>query len=206
METTDNNNAGMRDFARVKIEGHILIKDGETGEILRDKHNAIHYENFSNAIALSMADFSSGVIEEMHFGNGGSVVSATGTISYFPPNVTGINATLYNDTYFKVVNNRSSRYTDNPATTNITTNHVTGNTYTDIIVLCTLNYGEPAGQEAFDTATTVNSTYTFDEIGLETYDATTGIKRLLTHVIFNPVQKALNRVIEIIYTIRISMV
>jgi hypothetical protein len=206
METIDNNNAGMREFGRVKIDGHLLIKDGETGEILRDKHNAIHYENFSNAIALSMADFSSGVIEEMHFGNGGSVVSATGTISYFPPNTTGLTADLYNDTYFKIVDNRSARYSDNPATTNITTNHVTGNTYTDIIVLCTLNYGEPADQEAFDTATTVNSTYTFDEIGLKTYDPNTGIKRLLTHVIFNPVQKALNRVIEVIYTIRISMV
>lgn len=194
------------DASKIKVEGHVLIRDKETKEVLRDKHNAIHYENFSNAIALSLADFSSGVIEEMHFGNGGSVVSATGTISYFSPNTTGLSADLYNDTYFKVVNNRSARFTDDPTQTNITTNHTAGNTYTDVIVTCTLNYGEPSGQDAFDSATQTNATYTFDEIGLKSYDPTTGVKRLLTHVIFNPFQKSLNRVIEVIYTVRISMV
>lgn len=206
MDTLNNNNAGMRDDARVKIKGHVLLRDAVTKEVLRDKWNAIHYENFSNAIALSMADYTTGVIEEMHFGNGGSVVSATGTISYFSPNTTGLDADLYNDTYYKVVNNRSARFTDDATTTNIVTNHIAGNTYTDIIVTCTLNYGEPADQQAFDSATQTNSQYTFDEIGLKTYDPNTGVRRLLTHVIFNPFQKALNRVIEVIYTIRISMV
>jgi hypothetical protein len=196
----------MEEASKIKAEGHVLIRDKETKETLVDKKNAIHYENFSNAIALSLADFSSGVIEEMHFGNGGSVVSATGTISYFSPNTTGLSADLYNDTYFKVVNNRSARFTDDPTQTNITTNHTAGNTYTDVIVTCTLNYGEPSGQDAFDSATQTNATYTFDEIGLKSYDPTTGVKRLLTHVIFNPFQKSLNRVIEVIYTIRISMV
>jgi hypothetical protein len=206
MATPDNSNTGLHDCARLKIEGHVLIRDAETKEVFRDKHNSIHYENFSNAIALSMADFSTGVIEEMHFGNGGSVVSATGTISYFSPNITGLTATLYNDTYYKIVNNRSARYTDDPTTTNVTTNHIAGNTYTDIIVTCTLNYGEPPDQDAFDSATQTNAQYTFDEIGLMTYDPTTSVRRLLTHVIFNPFQKALNRVIEVIYTVRISMV
>jgi hypothetical protein len=206
METQNNNNAGLHDCARLKIEGHVLVRDAETKEVYRDKHNAIHYENFSNAIALSMADFTTGVIEEMHFGNGGSVVSAVGTISYYTPNITGLDADLYNDTYYKIVNNRSARFTDDATKTNIVTNHIAGNTYTDIIVTCTLNYGEPADQEAFDSATQVNTQYTFDEIGLKTYDPNTNVRRLLTHVIFNPFQKALNRVIEVIYTVRISMV
>jgi hypothetical protein len=156
------------DLARVETFGHVLVRDitDPTPEIIVDQWNAIHYENFSNAIALAMADFSTGVIEEMHFGNGGSVTSATGTISYYSPNTTGLDADLYNDTYFKVVNNRSARFTDDPTKTNITTNHITGNTYTDIIVTCTLNYGEPAGQEAFDTVTQTNAKYTFDELGL----------------------------------------
>lgn len=196
------------EMAGVKSFGHILIRDitDPTPVVLEDKFNAIHYENFSNAIALSLADYPNGVIEEMHFGNGGSVISATGTISYYPPNVTGLTADLYNDTYFKVVNNRSSRFTDDPNLTNIVTNHIAGNTYTDIIITCTLNYGEPSAQDAFDTADQTNATYTFDELGLKTYDATTGIKRLITHVIFNPIQKSLNRIIEIIYTVRIAMV
>jgi hypothetical protein len=197
------------DQANVETFGHVLIRDitdPMDPEVLVDKHNAIHYENFSNAIALAMADFSTGVIEEMHFGNGGSVTSATGTISYYTPNTTGLDADLYNDTYFKVVNNRSARFTDDASKTNVTTNHITGNTYTDIIVTCTLNYGEPSGQDAFDNATQTNATYTFDELGLKTYDPNTGVKRLLTHVIFNPFQKSLNRIIEVIYTVRIAMV
>jgi hypothetical protein len=192
-----------------KMFGHVLIKDitdQNNPEVLVDQMNAIHFENMSNAIALSLADFPNGFIEEMHFGNGGSVVSATGTISYYPPNVTGLTADLYDDTFYKVVNNRSPLFTDNPDLTNITTNHITGNTYTDIIITCTLNYGEPSAQEVFDTAVEVNGTYTFDEMGLKTYDATTGIRRLLTHVIFNPIQKSLNRIIEIIYTVRIALV
>jgi hypothetical protein len=71
-----------------------------------------------------------------------------------------------------------------------------------------LDYGEPADQDAFDNATTTDGIYTFDELGLMANYGTNSdgdvIKRLLTHVIFHPVQKSLNRQIQIDYTVRIQ--
>jgi hypothetical protein len=54
------------------IQGHIKIFDPESGQVYVDKNNAIHYENFSEALAKSIANRSTGFIEEMHFGNGGT--------------------------------------------------------------------------------------------------------------------------------------
>ena len=43
----------------------------------------------------------------------------------------------------------------------------------------------------------------FDELGLTSY-ASSGTGKLLTHVIFHPVQKSLNRLIQIDYTVRVQ--
>jgi hypothetical protein len=87
--------------------------------------------------------------------------------------------------------------------------HIPGNSYTDIIISCLLDYGEPATQSAFDNSTALNDTYTFDELGIvaKSLDGTSGLSStglLLTHVIFHPVQKSLNRLIQIDYTVRIQ--
>lgn len=195
----------MIDKARLQVEGHVVIRYIDTGEILLDRHNDIHKENFSEATALALANYDRGVIEEMHFGNGGSVVTSTGEITYGLPQVTGQNADLYNPTYYKVVNDRSSRFSSDSIKVNIKTNHISSTTYTDIVVTCTLDYSEPSDQQAFDNATSDDGVYIFDELGLKSYDSDTGIKRLLTHVVFHPVQKALNRAIEVVYTVRIAM-
>ena len=68
------------------IRGHIKIFDPETKEILVDKPNAIHYENFSIALARSISNQGQGWISEMCFGNGGSRVDPTGIITYLTPN------------------------------------------------------------------------------------------------------------------------
>mgnify|MGYP003320693082 CR=1 FL=1 len=86
----------------------------------------------------------------------------------------------------------------------ITTAHTNGTTYTDVIVTALLDFGEPAGQSAFDNTTTLNDTFVFDEIGLFSWEGSAGEGNLLTHVIFHPVQKSLNRLIQIDYTIRIQ--
>jgi hypothetical protein len=75
--------------------------------------------------------------------------------------------------------------------------------YTDILVSALLDYGEPNNQEAFDTATDPDSLYVFDELGLRSFSPT-GTGRLITHVIFHPVQKSLNRLIQIDYTVRVQ--
>lgn len=189
-----------------KFKGHVLIRDANTGEVLLDKSNAIHFENMSVAVARGLAGRPNGNIHEMHFGSGGSAVSGTGAITYYPPNVTGANADLYNPTYFKVVNDQSSLNTD-PSKNFIEVRHVVGSVYSDIVITCTLDYSEPSGQEAFDDSTDIEAPFVFDELGLKTYDPSgPGNGQLLTHVIFNPIQKSLNRLIEVVYTIRVSIV
>jgi hypothetical protein len=191
-----------KDMTGVHIEGHIKIHNPETGEVFINKRNAIHYENMSVALAQSLANSGQGFIYEMAFGNGGTAVDPTGIITYLTPNSSGSNASLYNQTYAKVVDDRSSNNVD-PTRNFLETRHVTGTNYTDVFVTCLLDYGEPSGQQAFDTATDTNSLYVFDELGLKSYSST-GNSLLLTHVIFHPVQKSLNRLIQIDYTVRIQ--
>ena len=191
-----------KDVTGVHIEGHIKIHNPETGEVFIDKRNAIHYENISIALAQSLANSGQGFIYEMAFGNGGTAVDPTGIVTYLAPNSTGSNASLYNQTYSKVVDDRSSNNTD-PTRNFIETRHVTGTNYTDVFVTCLLDYGEPSGQQAFDNSNDNSGLYIFDELGLKSYSST-GNSLLLTHVVFHPVQKSLNRLIQIDYTVRIQ--
>jgi len=186
-----------------KIEGFVKITDPVSGEVLIDKKNAIHYENISIAMAQTLSDRGLGYIYEMAFGNGGSAVDPTGVITYLPPNTTGQNADLYNQTYAKVVDDNSAANTD-PNNNKMTVLHTAGNVYTDILVTCLLDYGEPAGQQAFDNSTNFNGEYVFDELGLKCWNGSATDLRLITHVIFHPVQKSLNRQIQIDYTLRIQ--
>ena len=186
-----------------KIEGFVKITNPVTGEVLVDKKNAIHYENISICMANTLADRPSGYIYKMAFGNGGSSVDPTGVITYLPPNTTGQNASLYNETYSKVVDDLSAANTD-PANNYMTVVHTSGNVYTDIITTCLLDYGEPAGQQAFDNSTNFNGEYVFDELGLQCWNGSASDLLLITHVIFHPVQKSLNRQIQIDYTLRIQ--
>jgi hypothetical protein len=191
-----------KDLSGIHIEGHIKIWYPETGEIAVNKRNAIHYENMSISLAESIANAGQGFIYEMAFGNGGTTIDPTGIITYLTPNSTGTNASLYNQTYTKVVDDRSSVNVD-PIRNKIETRHVTGTNYTDVFVTCLLDYGEPSTQDAFDNSSNAGSTFIFDELGLKSYSPS-GTSRLLTHVIFHPVQKSLNRLIQIDYTVRIQ--
>lgn len=191
-----------KDYSGLHIEGHIKIWYPDTGEVAVSKRNAIHYENISIALAESIADEGQGFIQEMVFGNGGTTIDPTGIITYLTPNSTGTNATLYNEKFSKVVNDRQ-RTNNDPVRNRVETRHVTGTNYTDVFVTCFLDYGEPAGQEAFDNTSNNNGDFVFDELGLRAYNPS-GTGRLLTHVIFHPVQKSLNRVIQVDYTVRIQ--
>lgn len=204
----------------VKIQGHVLITDKKTGEVLVDKNNAIHFGNmaFSLATALSHHTLNQSGIYYMGFGNGGSDVLSTGSIKYKTTN-TGTtkdtSADLYNRTYFKSVAKPSTTTANSIVATGDANNNIqilesTG-AYTDLKVTCTLDFGEPSGQDATDVATS-DTDYVFDELGLYAYYQDTSSSTLditnsllLSHVIFHPVQKSTNRQIEIVYTVRVQM-
>jgi hypothetical protein len=193
----------MIDLGPTLVEGYLKIYDPNSHDVYVDKHNAIHYENMSIALAQSIANKNVGFIYAMAFGNGGSAVDPTGVITYLPPNVQGQNADLYNQTYIKVVDNNSAANTD-PTRNKLTVLHTPGKVYTDVLVTCLLDYGEPAGQQAFDNSTNFNGEFVFDELGLKAWEGSATDLMLITHVIFHPVQKALNRQIQIDYTVRIQ--
>ena len=182
----------------VMVQGHIKIFDPVTGEVLQDKPNAIHYENMSEALAQSIASKGDGFITNMAFGNGATAVDSTGIITYLPANVYGQDSQLYNETYRKIVDNTSVANPD-PARNYIEIRHTPGTIYTDVFVSCLLDYAEPAGQQSFDNSATMQGDYIFDELGLISSSG-----KMLTHVVFHPVQKSLNRLIQIDYTVRIQ--
>lgn len=194
--------ASPNEYGGFHFEGHIKIFDPETKEVFIDKRNAIHYENMSVAMVNSLSNQGQGTIYEMVFGTGGTVVDPTGLITYLTPNTIGVNSSLYNQTYSKIVDQNVIANTD-PLRNKMEIRHISGATYSDILVTCLLDYGEPLGQEAFDNSVDLSGNFVFDELGLRSYNPA-GEGKLLTHVVFHPVQKALNRLIQIDYTIRIQ--
>ena len=184
------------------FEGHIKIFDPNTKEVFIDKRNAIHYENMSVAMAQSLSSQGLGTVYQMVFGSGGTIVDPTGLITYLTPNTIGVNSSLYNQTYSKVVDQNAIENVD-PVRNLMQVRHVSGATYSDILISCLLDYGEPLEQQAFDNSVDMNGNFVFDELGLVSYNPN-GTGKLLTHVVFHPVQKSLNRLLQIDYTIRIQ--
>ena len=133
------------------------------------------------------------------FGSGGTSVDTTGKVVYKNPRVSEAyeaSGSLYNRTYQK-------SFTTVDADNKIEV--VTGASYSDIKITSTLAYAEPSGQELFDTSTDNEGDYVFDELGLFTNASSIDDAIMLTHVIFHPVQKSQNRIIEIVYTVRIQL-
>jgi hypothetical protein len=102
-QTTQQTQARPNETGGFHFEGHIKIFDPETKEVFIDKRNAIHYENMSVAMVNALSNQGFGTIYEMSFGSGGTIVDPTGLISYLTPNTIGVNSSLYNQTYTKVV-------------------------------------------------------------------------------------------------------
>lgn len=181
------------------IQGFVKISDPETGEVIVDKKNQIHYENMSEALAYAISLQGDKAIKSMAFGNGGTSVDNTGVITYLPPNTNTQNSNLYNQTYTKVINQYFTAENTDVLNNLIQIRHLPGEVYSDILISCRLDYSEPAGQESFDNSQSLDDTYVFDELGIKSEEG-----KLLTHVIFHPIQKSLNRLIQIDYTIRIQ--
>jgi hypothetical protein len=214
----------------VRMEGHILIRDitdkKEPIELV-NKRNAIHFGNMAKHLAQTLSGKPNYDIHYMGFGNGGSSVNTLGKITYKTTNVSEApddsspTSNLYALKYFKVVDDLAA---SNTATSKNKIEVLPSTTsYTDIKVTCTLEFGEPSIQSNFDNSTDFTDDFVFDELGIFSLDVATGNEiagtatdaatildfnskcYMLTHVIFHPIQKSLNRIIEVVYTIRIQM-
>ena len=171
----------------LNIEGNVLIKDADTGEILLSKHNAIHSGNMNYAIASLLAgqrdnEQREGFIFEMAFGDGGTTLDSMGVAIPKSPRIDDISSVLWEETYRKSIHFSLTENSNN----NLAVVRETSETHSDIIVNCLLDYNEP------------ESDYSFDEIGLISQQ-----NRLLTHLIFNPIVKT-DRQIQVLYTLRIT--
>lgn len=199
----------------MNVSGHILIRDKDTGQELVNKRNAIHYGNMAYIVAQALTNQDDAFIHYMAFGNGATSVDTAGKVVYKTPRVTEgyeSGANLYSRTFAKPVSTDSENPPSQRASNKIEV--VSGVSYTDLKITCTLGYSEPDDADAFDSSVSNEGNYVFDELALfskptaDTYDKwQIGIdsSTMLTHVIFHPVQKSKNRVIEVIYTIRIQL-
>lgn len=199
----------------ISIKTLVVITDLDSGEELVRGSNAIHQENMSDAIAKMMSRDTSYFISEMHFGNGASITSADGSITYRLPNVSGANADLHKSSYFRVVDDADLNNPD-ASVNKVIVSHSSGATYSDIIVTATLDYSDPGAadsefnivnstQESLDATTSVSGEFVFDEICLKTRGSS-GVNtgNLLTHFIFHPVEKLSNQRIQVVYTLRVQ--
>jgi len=202
----------MIDSIKINIDGHVKIWDPNTQEIFVNKRNAINPETMPLIMATMLQGNNDSHIYEMHLGNAGLIIDETGNITYNDVTdnlATGTEAGLYNATYFKVVDASDTTNNFDPTNNNVVVTHTSGLNYTDLVITCTLDENEPNSSSENILITSpaeLNGDYIFNELGLKSKGPTgknTGY--LLSHIVFDPVQKSANRVIQIIYTLRIRV-
>lgn len=217
----------------VQVLGHITIVDVTNPDlpvVEVDKKNAVHFGNYSTKLAQATIGNPAAFISYMAFGNAGVTVESNGQLTYRSPNVSlakDPSAALYNTTFIReIVNYNTTGQTDATREAN------TGggqNSYEDVTFVVRLESGMPDAQMMFDLAngsndgTLTNTEFVFNEIALYTglkglgnstsdqelsnffSDVTASQPTLVTHVVFHPVQKSTNRVLEITYKLRIIL-
>lgn len=205
------NGVGMR------AEGHVIIRDGVTKETLRDEYNAIHYGNLAASVAEALSGLDTGHIRYMAFGNGGTAISANGEITYRSPDVTNVrdpSSSLYSEIYHQEVGRNGT--TNTGADEGNTVLPIQSNAqYADVKITCTLDFEDTGStQDPIDRANNLDDATIFDEIALYTGEpnielsttlANSNDALMISHVIFHPIQKSNNRILEIDYTIRIYL-
>jgi hypothetical protein len=193
----------LNEKSKVAVEGHVLIKDFDTGEVLLDKHNAINFQNFALAVAHAMGGVNNSggnsyIVSKLAFGYGGTSIDANGNITYNTPKVTGTSGGLYSAS-------QDNTDTNNPVDLKVNVSNfyvadTANQPYSDLVCNTVLDYGFPADAQTLDNASDFDTAgnFVFDEIGL-----VDGTGNFLTHLIFHPIQKSKNRKLEIVYTLRI---
>ena len=182
----------------ILAQGRVVIHDELTGELILDTTNAIHPRNMALIVARSLAREDNGYIQKVAFGNGGTFRNSSGNLVYKTPNILGSAATLYNKTYEILVDELTS---GTPATNSVKAFASPAPALTSIVaVTFKLAANEPSGQAVSDNLSNTTTLFTFDEMGLISNDGL-----LLSHLIFNPVEKTANRAWGSTYRILVSV-
>lgn len=93
---------------QLSMDGHCYIED-DLGNVLLDKHNAIHPQNMARIIARSLANEPQSSIYRIAFGNGGTLVDAAFTVTFKTPNdgqspdIATWDSRIYNETFSEII-------------------------------------------------------------------------------------------------------
>jgi hypothetical protein len=183
--------------AHLNFIGTVMIHDDQ-GNLVVKKQNAIHPQNMALIVARALAREDNGYVFELAFGNGGTFYNTSSSLVYKSPNIIGSGASLYNQTYAVQVDDLTS---GTPTSNSVQALPSPAPALTSLVVVTAqLSALEPLGQAVADNLTTdPESSFTFDEIGLKSADGL-----LLSHLVFNPIEKTANRAWLITYTITVS--
>lgn len=175
----------------IAIDTHIVIRDRDTKEVLREGKNAIHPQNMSRVIARALANEPNSIIHRMAFGNGGTYTDAAGNRVFNPPNdgiSGGWEARIYNETYSEIVDENNVDFKTDPGSADVNNVRIGGGASpaddpegggvqsievgrkSNIIITVVLNENEPNGQLPNANPGPIlendESYFIFDEIGL----------------------------------------
>jgi hypothetical protein len=130
----------IKEKVNFSIMGHAKIVGKQTGEVLREKCNAIHPQHMAMIFGHGLANENYSYIYSLAFGNGGTYTDSTNRIIYNTPNTAGLSAGLYNQTYSEVVatgvtgNNDGNTVISSPSNVDLTTL---------VTITCTIAANEP---------------------------------------------------------------
>ncbi len=155
----------MQQTITTTVEGHVLIKDFKTKEVLLDEGNAIHSINMARVFARGLAMEPNYFIFRLAFGNGGTLLDSAQQIIIRPPNDgnngDGWESRLYNETYSEIV------FTGNGNGNSVVSQEV--GTKSNVIISAFLAENEPASELTNSSQSNLSGeelNFRFDEIGL----------------------------------------
>jgi len=190
----------LNENSNVKVEGHVVITDADSGEVLLDKYNAINFQNFAFAVAQAMSGDTTYAVNKLEFGYGGTTIDVNGNMTYKDARVSGQSVDgLYSTSPATIGADPTVSPLQKAAT--FIVNNAANQPYSDLECKVILDYNEPdATGPVTDNASDFDDpdSFVFDEIALMSSAGT-----YLTHLIFHPIQKSNNRKLEILYTLRI---
>lgn len=190
----------LNENSNVKVEGHVVITDADSGEVLLDKYNAINFQNFAFAVAQAMSGGTTYAVNKLAFGYGGTTIDVNGNMTYKDARVSGQSVDgLYSTSPATIGADPTVSPLQKAAT--FIVNNAANQPYSDLECKVILDYNEPdATGPVTDNASDFDDpdSFVFDEIALMSSAGT-----YLTHLIFHPIQKSNNRKLEILYTLRI---